>query len=501
MVKRRSTTKNGARSRRLHRQERTSSASGSGRRTAKQNYSGMAIIPCCEERPSFSTREMPIYGPTGYVPQLDTYIGPETPNPLFITALRSKEAMPEIKTVLNDIMGLTKINYNSCNFNDGLPVTVRFANMVGDVLTMGSAKGPSVNRSNITCEPYRGRSIMTDRDEPRSDPESADVVPELPRRVLSTYARLWQLETWLRRMVYVELRALRGDQWEKGLPSTSNSFEADKRLTHMPTPETDSLSYAQLSTLKKVISDNWELFKGYFPPESIWNAKLEEISQIRHRVAHFRKGHLDDYQRLLQFLRDIDQGFWTFCTSYNDAQPVLPASDDPVVSHFLPYDPFPWTEVGEKKWARIGVADPALVLGVTVEVLRRPWAPAASPIDGHEGYLYDVRISGRDGRSFDYAAFLEGTKVIHSHLAHLMFDSVARSVRLTIPALLGAERVIKIVDRALEVGGYNVRRESAHDSVSRSVQLLADAWPEFVLGPENPLTFLSPAMKCSFFGV
>jgi hypothetical protein len=55
-------------------------------------------------------------------------------------------------------------------------------------------------------------------------------------------------------MVYVELRALRGDQWEEGLPSTSNSFEADKRLTHMPTPETDSLSYAQLSTLKKVIS-------------------------------------------------------------------------------------------------------------------------------------------------------------------------------------------------------------------------------------------------------
>jgi hypothetical protein len=49
--------------------------------------------------------------------------------------------MPPLITILEDIMGLTKINYNSCNFNDGLPVTVRFANMVGDVLTMGSAKG------------------------------------------------------------------------------------------------------------------------------------------------------------------------------------------------------------------------------------------------------------------------------------------------------------------------------------------------------------------------
>lgn len=77
----------------------------------------------------------------GYVPQLDTYIGPETPNPLFISALRSKATMPSLPTILSDIMGLTKINYNSCNYNDGLPVTVRFANMVGEVLTMGSAKG------------------------------------------------------------------------------------------------------------------------------------------------------------------------------------------------------------------------------------------------------------------------------------------------------------------------------------------------------------------------
>lgn len=78
---------------------------------------------------------------TGYVPQLDTYIGPETPNPLFITLLRSKQTLPKIETILTDIMALTKINYNSCNYNDGLPVTVRFANMVGDVLTLGSAKG------------------------------------------------------------------------------------------------------------------------------------------------------------------------------------------------------------------------------------------------------------------------------------------------------------------------------------------------------------------------
>lgn len=76
----------------------------------------------------------------GFVPQLDTYIGPETPNPLSISVLRSTGEHPAIRTVLADIMGLTKINYNACNYNDGLPVTIRFANKVGDVLTMGSAR-------------------------------------------------------------------------------------------------------------------------------------------------------------------------------------------------------------------------------------------------------------------------------------------------------------------------------------------------------------------------
>jgi hypothetical protein len=40
-----------------------------------------------------------------------------------------------------DPLKIQKSHYNSCNYNDGLPVTVRFANMVGEVLTMGSAKG------------------------------------------------------------------------------------------------------------------------------------------------------------------------------------------------------------------------------------------------------------------------------------------------------------------------------------------------------------------------
>lgn len=78
---------------------------------------------------------------SGYLPRLDTYVGPETPNPLHITILRSTSDLPDMDEVLRDIMGLTKINYNACNYSDGRPVTIRFAEKVGDVLVMGSAQG------------------------------------------------------------------------------------------------------------------------------------------------------------------------------------------------------------------------------------------------------------------------------------------------------------------------------------------------------------------------
>ncbi|HTD36840.1 MAG TPA: hypothetical protein VK669_04935 [Candidatus Limnocylindrales bacterium] len=75
---------------------------------------------------------------SGYVPRLDTYMGPETPNPLWIRVIRGD---CPIEVVLSDILGLTKINFNSCVFNDGEPVTIRFADAVGDVLVAAPTDG------------------------------------------------------------------------------------------------------------------------------------------------------------------------------------------------------------------------------------------------------------------------------------------------------------------------------------------------------------------------
>ena len=70
----------------------------------------------------------------GYIPRLQTQLGLETPNPVSVEITRGTH---DIQTVCKDILALTKLNYNTCIFADGTPVTLRFANSIGEVLTSG----------------------------------------------------------------------------------------------------------------------------------------------------------------------------------------------------------------------------------------------------------------------------------------------------------------------------------------------------------------------------
>jgi hypothetical protein len=77
---------------------------------------------------------------SGFIHQLSTYAGREVPNPLLIEICRGNA---ELDLVLTDVMGLTKVNFNACLFADGLPVTLRFADAVGEILTAAPvAEGP-----------------------------------------------------------------------------------------------------------------------------------------------------------------------------------------------------------------------------------------------------------------------------------------------------------------------------------------------------------------------
>jgi hypothetical protein len=73
----------------------------------------------------------------GYVPRLQTYAGREVPSPLTIEIARG---YADIEQVMADVLGLTKLNYNACIYGDGVPVTLRFADSVGEILTAAPRK-------------------------------------------------------------------------------------------------------------------------------------------------------------------------------------------------------------------------------------------------------------------------------------------------------------------------------------------------------------------------
>ena len=64
---------------------------------------------------------------TGFVPRLNTYPGRNVPNPLDIEICNGNA---DIRTVLEDVLRLSKLNYNSCKFADGYPITLKFVGKI-----------------------------------------------------------------------------------------------------------------------------------------------------------------------------------------------------------------------------------------------------------------------------------------------------------------------------------------------------------------------------------
>jgi hypothetical protein len=73
---------------------------------------------------------------SGYTPRIRTYPGHSVPQPLVIT----HNGDSEIKEICSEILGLTKLNWNTTAFSTFLPITLAFSNKVGDVLSEAGEK-------------------------------------------------------------------------------------------------------------------------------------------------------------------------------------------------------------------------------------------------------------------------------------------------------------------------------------------------------------------------
>jgi hypothetical protein len=68
---------------------------------------------------------------SGYVPALATYPGPSVPRPLHVKCQRIDTS---VETICTDILGLTKLDWNSSTFYTKLPVTIGVSEKVGNIL-------------------------------------------------------------------------------------------------------------------------------------------------------------------------------------------------------------------------------------------------------------------------------------------------------------------------------------------------------------------------------
>ncbi|MBS1681588.1 MAG: hypothetical protein OJF59_001830 [Cytophagales bacterium] len=68
---------------------------------------------------------------TGYIPYYETFPGMHMP---LGKSIEIFEGESTLRNVCNEILALTKVNFNNCNYYDGLPITLRFAQKVGEII-------------------------------------------------------------------------------------------------------------------------------------------------------------------------------------------------------------------------------------------------------------------------------------------------------------------------------------------------------------------------------
>jgi Swt1-like HEPN len=217
----------------------------------------------------------------------------------------------------------------------------------------------------------------------------------VPPDALAFYGRWWQLETWLRELVYVELRAKYGVSWTRHLEGRAPARAAgDTANAYMASADSgELLAYADVSDLFGLIEDQWAIFSPFLPPRRRWEGASDELRELRNRNAHCRRPHQDDLARLEQVLRNLEVGAQLFYTSYHDTHPVY-GSRDPVAQS--------WVEGGHETAQRLlDHADRQYDVRFRLSYSTRPWAAVPQDEDslsGHEGVLWHAMwiLSGRE---------------------------------------------------------------------------------------------------------
>lgn len=314
----------------------------------------------------------------------------------------------------------------------------------------------------------------------------------VPAEALAFHGRWWQLESWLREVVYVELRAKYGADWTKHLQGqASNRAAGDEVNAYMASADAgELLAYADVTDLSRLIDDQWDLFSPLLPPKPRWQGTVDELRDLRNRSAHCRRPHRDDLSRIEQVLRDLDEGgAWTFYATYLDTHAAQCDKDSLVRD---------WVEGRHLDASRLlKHAERQYDVRFRLAHSRRPWAESRDQgvMSGTAGVLWHATwiVGGRDISITELWSHLNRHKSVGDLLVHLVVDPgtiTATFSAVDDPADI-ADAIGNIFDEICMNSRPHIPTQSAEDWSSRWLNGI-ETLPLRVQAM-SPLTLVDPA--------
>ncbi|MFE3408667.1 hypothetical protein ACFXMT_10095 [Streptomyces mirabilis] len=270
----------------------------------------------------------------------------------------------------------------------------------------------------------------------------------MPQETLALYSRWWQLETYLRSLLYVELRSSYGVDWTSHIGQGATSRQQmDEARKYMATADwEDPLSYLDIGKLFPQLEEHWDLVGPSLMDRETLLARKPELMAIRNRLGHLRRPHADDLSRLQQTLRDLEKGAFAAYSTYNSYWQIDRETSDPVVDA--------WVHEEHRTAQRlINHARQQYEVGFNLYHSLRPYAQPpnpGSPITGNPGSVW-VATFNTLTRDVDPAVLWRDSYLNENSrelLIHMLVDY--GSVTFTFPAVDDGARVADAIGESFD---------------------------------------------------
>lgn len=361
-----------------------------------------------------------------------------------------EELLPSVVAAEELLVEAVRASFGS-NWEMGLDVWVQITALAAEEATMRNDPEERVEQTQRRSggqgvSDSVGDGVVRALGEPTAVRLTTAVGCGVPPQTLAVAARWWQLETYLRQLIYIELRAKFGLSWETQLSdrTLNRADSAADRLAYMASPDDEHLlAHLDVGELFRLIGDSlWkECQPGVGMPMDVWKGRVGELMAIRHRMAHCRRPHNDDVHRLEQTLRDLEPAAHRALFTYADFAEVREDLDDPVVANWCRggHEQSRLVEHGKSKgiWFHLGFC-------------RRSWATQSERVSGEPGHFWMMFIvlDGQYLRPADYWAD-SAVRVSLPNIGHILHES-PRFLKVTFPAVDDPDVVSDAIGRCFE---------------------------------------------------